>query len=1176
LRNCGFKLTILDNLSMRKGHAACCQQQLHEAMQPRAMGDAPMLYNRSILAIASALFLALLAGCKAEDATSNEAEISTRSRSGVEILPQIGHRTSVVAVAVSPDGRFAASAGKAVKLWEVATGREVRSFAGHTYAVTAVTFSPDGRFLVSGGYESSPAMRMWDVATGQQLRSFDSGKDCFDCGVTSIVFTPDGRFILSGHRTTGMRMWDAQTGEVVRTFVGPRSSDGRSNDITSVAISRDGRFALSGKASPGGDAITLWDVATGTKLRGFGGDQGGIPSVAFSPDGRFALSGTGGPYNGGNDWTVRLYRLDTGEQIRSFDRDLQSISSVTFSPDGEFVVAGGYGGNAPSIILWEVSTGKRLRSFSEVPGKPVRAVPKGWLEGPPLGKVSSVAFSPDGRFILAACDDYSVKLWDAADGQKVRSFEGRTLPIDAVAFSPDGRFALIGDEKVHLWETASGKHLRSFDVESVYGGVKAVAFSGEGRFAVAAGNFPTKIWDIATGEEQPGPDPKLFHGAEALSPDGRRVLARGRYSKYEVWDVATQVRLVEGIDGVDATAFSLSNDGRFFLTSGIGLPTVWDTATGKEVSSFGTLDRGFGPCTNVSLSPDGNRALCSRLFSEPLTLWNAHTGRKLRDLTDKGSIGLHLVGFSADSRFVFADRGSGMVMWDAASGRRLARFGGHASWPTSAAVSPDGRLLLSGSNDGTARIWSVATGAEMVRMMATPEGDWLTITPDGFFSSSQRDTDMLTIARGLEFTTVGQIHQSLFNPDLVREALAGDTDGEVARAAKVAGLDKVLDAGPPPTVAIASHRSGSRSATDLVELNARVTDRGKGVGRIEWRVNGVTAGVSGLPAGSGPEREVKRTLALDPGENQIEVIAYEAHNLLASLPARATIVVKAPTDAVKPKLYLLAIGINAYADKGGASPATSGSFPPLSLAVSDAKAFAAEMRKAGAGHYGEVVAVEALDTDAASASLDRTIEQMSARINPRDTFVLFAAAHGISKHGRFYLIPQDYQGGNDPEALASRAISQERLQDWVGNRIKARKAVIFLDTCESGALVSGYTKSRTDAPASEAAIGRLHEATGRPVLTAAASGKPAYEGYKGHGVFTFAVLDGLRHGDSNGNGMIELSELVAYVQGQVPKFSAELGGRGLSTIMIRGFNDDRQSVHFGSTGEDFALVRRLP
>jgi uncharacterized caspase-like protein len=195
--------------------------------------------------------------------------------------------------------------------------------------------------------------------------------------------------------------------------------------------------------------------------------------------------------------------------------------------------------------------------------------------------------------------------------------------------------------------------------------------------------------------------------------------------------------------------------------------------------------------------------------------------------------------------------------------------------------------------------------------------------------------------------------------------------------------------------------------------------------------------------------------------------------------------------------------------------------------------------------------------------------------------VLFVAAHGYSTGGRYYLIPQDYQGGNNPEALSRNAIGQERLQDWIANRIKAKKAVILLDTCESGALVSGYAQSRTDAPASEAAVGRLHEATGRPVLTAAAAGQSALEGYKKHGVFTYALMDALHHGDSNNNGQIELSELVAHVQKRVPELVAEMdknGGavKGLAVVAMRGFSDDKQSAHFGSTGEDFALVRRLP
>lgn len=476
------------------------------------------------------------------------------------------------------------------------------------------------------------------------------------------------------------------------------------------------------------------------------------------------------------------------------------------------------------------------------------------------------------------------------------------------------------------------------------------------------------------------------------------------------------------------------------------------------------------------------------------------------------------------------------------------------------------------------RIWDIETRQERVQMLATSDGEWLTITPEGFFSGSHRDTDMLAIVRGVDAIKIGQIHQSLFNPDLVREALTNDPGPEFKRAAEVVNLEKVLDSGPPPAIVITSPAPGSRSGADLATVTARITDGGKGIGRIEWRVNGVTAGVISAPDGASPSHDVERTLSLDPGENKIEVIAYERRNLLASLPARTTISSDVAPDAAKPQLHILAIGINAYVDKGWTPPGSSAklAFSPLNLAVADAKAFAVEMQKAGSGRYSKVRITEAFDTDARAASLRQIVDRLAAEVNPHDTFVLFAAAHGISHDGRFYLIPQDYQGGNNPEALAAGAIGQEQIQDWVANRITAKKAIILLDTCESGALVSGYTKSRTDAPASEAAIGRLHEATGRPVLTAAASGKPAFEGYKGHGVFTFALIDALHNGDSNGNGVIELSELVAHVQVLVPKLSAKLNGRGVSMIAVRGFKDDKQSAHFGSTGEDFAVVQRLP
>ena len=158
------------------------------------------------------------------------------------------------------------------------------------------------------------------------------------------------------------------------------------------------------------------------------------------------------------------------------------------------------------------------------------------------------------------------------------------------------------------------------------------------------------------------------------------------------------------------------------------------------------------------------------------------------------------------------------------------------------------------------------------------------------------------------------------------------------------------------------------------------------------------------------------------------------------------------------------------------------------------------------------------------------------------------------------------------------------MQDWIANRIKAKKAIILLDTCESGALTGGYTKSRTEGPVSEAAVGRLHEATGRPVLTAASGGKSAYEGYKGHGVFTYALMEALHKGDTNNNGKIEVTELAAHVEKRVPELFAELKQsgwvvKGLAAAPVRRGGEEEgkmQTAHFGSTGEDFSLVARLP
>jgi WD40 repeat protein len=189
----------------------------------------------------------------------------------------------VESVCLSGDGRFALSGStdKTVRLWEVETGRGLRTFVGHTEGVYSVGLSGDGRFALSGGLDGT--VRLWEVETGRCLRTFEGHT------VESMGLSGDGRFALGG-----TELWEVGTGRCLRTI------KGHTNCVRSVGLSRDGRFALSG----GWDrTVRLWEVETGRCLRTLEGHTEGVESVGLSGDGRFALSG-------GRDGTLRLWTLD--------------------------------------------------------------------------------------------------------------------------------------------------------------------------------------------------------------------------------------------------------------------------------------------------------------------------------------------------------------------------------------------------------------------------------------------------------------------------------------------------------------------------------------------------------------------------------------------------------------------------------------------------------------------------------------------------------------------------------------------------------------------------------------------------------------------------------------------------------------------------------------------------
>jgi WD40 repeat protein len=241
----------------------------------------------------------------------------------------------VECVAFSPDGTRVATGGshdRTIKLWEVAGGKEPRTFqgpirqVGSAVQINTLAFSPDGTLLASGSHDR--AVKLWDVVSGRELRTLQ-GENM----VWSVTFSPDGTRLACNDGPT-ISLWDVASGKRIGTL------RGHQDQVVSVAFSSDGTRIASG----GNDrTVKIWDGAGGKELRTLRGHRGEVRRVAFSPDGRRLASSS-------NDYTVKLWDVASGQELRTL-RHESLVGPVAFSPDGMRLATGSEG----KVRVWDAT-----------------------------------------------------------------------------------------------------------------------------------------------------------------------------------------------------------------------------------------------------------------------------------------------------------------------------------------------------------------------------------------------------------------------------------------------------------------------------------------------------------------------------------------------------------------------------------------------------------------------------------------------------------------------------------------------------------------------------------------------------------------------------------------------------------------------------------------------------
>lgn len=282
------------------------------------------------------------------------------------------HQNSVSAGAFSPDGRtlITVSEDHKVKLWNVASRREVFSLLGHTKGVLCVAISPDGAIVASGAADRR--IRLWQTESGAELKVLEGHSDF----VVSLAFSPDGKTLASSSSDRTVKLWDTQGWSVLKTF------QGHGGSVESLAFSPDGKTLASGSLD---HTIKLWDVASGREVRSLIGHPDSIQSVAYSPDGGTIASA-------GWDGLIKLWDPAIGRARMTLAGHNGQVLCVAFSPDGKLLASGG---SDCMVRLWDPSSGREVRTL---PGH--------------IGRVTGLSFAREARLLVSVSFDMTARLWD--------------------------------------------------------------------------------------------------------------------------------------------------------------------------------------------------------------------------------------------------------------------------------------------------------------------------------------------------------------------------------------------------------------------------------------------------------------------------------------------------------------------------------------------------------------------------------------------------------------------------------------------------------------------------------------------------------------------------------------------------------------------------------------------
>jgi len=755
-----------------------------------------------------------------------------------------------------------------------------------------------------------------------------------------------------------------------------------------------------------------------------------------------------------------------------------------------------------------------------------------------------------------------------------------------LAVSPKNSQVAVGSVKhiSNLWDISTGQKLKTFKMSSSVVGCAAwvvVQFMPDGKKIIVR-DLGIKIVDIETGNII-----REFSETSldfAVSPDGKFILMGGPNHELAVLDLGTgHIRKLKGHadSGWRGAIYSvdISPDGKYGISSSFDTTVrLWNLETGEAVRRFigheGTFREGM--VNSVKFSPDGKYAL-SGGSDKTLRLWEVETGKLIRTFRGHTDV-LYSVAFSPDGRLALSGSWDATArLWDVSTGEILKIFKGHSEGYRSSfdpgvyvvRFTPDNRYALT-VGDASLRIWDITTGREVAMMVSFEDGEWLTITSEGYYNASPNGHSYMSLITGGKTYGMEQFYDVFFRPDIVAAKLRGEDIGGLVTITMQDAIKM-----PPPVVEFT--RTPATTDAPRAQVCYQVKNGGGGIGEVRLFHNGKLIDSDGYyreaaktPSGKAPIVALNSKAIYDdmrsvsvkgtvenapttskakadvfeeckevdavPGENEVSVTAFNGANTVQGTMKTTRFI--SNIQAENPHLYILSIGINEYKDKS----------VTLKYAVKDAEDIKEKVLKQAATIYRpEYIHDELLtDANAAKRNILSRIQDLTKRVKPTDSVILFVAGHGILLQNQYYLLTHDFDGAMQAQSMIS---SNEIVE--MSKKIKSLSQLFIFDTCHAGGvdyIVSGLYDAR---------ISVLAKKMGLHIYASANDRQAAMDGYKGNGLFTHTLLQGLNNNkatDKDGDGKVSVVELGGFSKQTTTDISRKTGQH--QTPLIINFGKD--------------------